>query len=65
MNADLRLDGITYKTPMDRFTGWTLGNILKHKEGPAFLLQLKERLTAMEPLKDEKLKQLLEELKGL
>jgi hypothetical protein len=65
MNPDLRLDGHVYKTPMDKFTGWILGNIAKHKEGPAFLLQLKERLTASMPLKDEKLKELLDELKGL
>jgi len=65
MNTSTRLYGHVYRIPLDKFTGWSLERIRQHKEGPAFLLQLKERLTAMEPLKDEKLKELLEELKGL
>ena len=65
MKHDIRLDGLVYRVPLDKFTGRTLEWILGHKEGPEYLKQLKVKLEAMGPLQDEKLKELLGELRTI
>ncbi len=63
MKHDVRLDGLVYRVPLDKFTGRTLEWILKHKEGPEYLKQLKVKLEARGPLRDPKLLELLAELR--
>jgi hypothetical protein len=63
MRHDVRLDGLVYRVPLDKFTGRTLEWILQHKEGPEYLKQLKVRLEAMGPLRDPNLLELLAELR--